>query len=928
MADHTAGLLDRDGELAALAAGAAAAASGDGSLMVVEGVAGSGKTVLLAAAGRFGSDASLLSLRACGSELECDFAFGVLRQLLGGALAGLSPEVRAELLARVPAAGIAAPGAVGAGSARPTQLAEVLHGLHQLVTVLAALQPIQLLVDDAQWADLPSLRWLHYLQLRLNNLPVQVVVAVRTGEGPGLPDGLSLAGVHRLSLRPFGRTTVARLLRDRLQRDVSDVFVDSCLLVTGGIPLFVMAQIDELAGQGFDPGISAIPELGSAAVARSVRRRLATLPAEATRYVEALAVLGNRRWPAALEQMAAVDAAGAQRSWAALVDAGILTTATGSGFVHPIVWSSVRDGLVTSRREHLHGDAAVQLRPAGATAEEVAAHILRGPAAHVNFAAEILRRAARSSVARGAPDIAATYLARTLEEPLTPADRHEVLVALGEAAAAAGDARAGEYLTAAMELAPTAPARVGAVTALSGVLFGLGDAQRAVNMLLAELDATSIGPLRERVENVLFEMTDLDLRQRPLVAGREARPQARTVLQHAHRAVELTIAGVDRAGAIASTRLALHGGELLDGHDMYFLLLTFMHSQHDRYDLAVQAYGRAIDAGQRRGSPVATVMATAHRGRSRVYQGRLAEALTDTDQAWAQSVGGEWRSVLQVAAEARAQALMAVGETAAAAQVLQFALERSSIVRTTMDATALVTRGQVRARLGELTSALDDLLTGGGHLVSWGLINPAPYPWRSEAADVLHRLGRDGEAMELAAEEVRLARRWGSARALGLALTTLGRVQPGPEGLPFLAEAVCVLDGSDSRLAWAEALIQTGASLRRRNTIGQARPALRRGLALAQQCGARALARRARTELWATGARPHPIEPLGWSSLTAAECRIAELAGRGLTNREIAKTIFVTVKTVETHLSSAYRKLGIRTRAELRSHLTVDEASG
>ena len=320
MADRTAGLLDRDDELGALAAGAAAAASGDGSLTVVEGVAGSGKTVLLDATR--GLETGLRCLRACGSELESDFAFGVVRQLLGGALAGLSSAARAALLAAFPAARIAVGGAESAGRSPPATAPEALHGLHQLLTELAGQQPLQLLVDDAQWADLPSLRWLHYLRLRLGNLPVQVVVAVRTGGGPGLPDDLSFAGARRLSVRPFDRTTVGTLLRDRLVRDVPDAFVDGCLLATGGNPLFVMALIDEIAGQGLDRGLGAVPEIGSAAVSRSVRRRLAALPVEATRYCEALAVLGNRRWPAALQQMAAVDASAARRSWAALVDAG------------------------------------------------------------------------------------------------------------------------------------------------------------------------------------------------------------------------------------------------------------------------------------------------------------------------------------------------------------------------------------------------------------------------------------------------------------------------------------------------------------------------------------------------------------------------------------------------------------------------------
>jgi DNA-binding CsgD family transcriptional regulator len=163
---------------------------------------------------------------------------------------------------------------------------------------------------------------------------------------------------------------------------------------------------------------------------------------------------------------------------------------------------------------------------------------------------------------------------------------------------------------------------------------------------------------------------------------------------------------------------------------------------------------------------------------------------------------------------------------------------------------------------------------------------------------------------------------------VGLALTTLGRIQPGAEGLPCLAEAVRLLEVGDSRLALAEALIQYGAALRRQQMLAQSRPALRRGLALAQECGASGLARRARTQLWATGARPHPIGDLGWSSLTVAERRVAELAGAGQPNRAIAEALFVTVKTVETHLSSAYRKLGIRNRAALGSLQEVGEPPG
>lgn len=891
--------------------------------MVVEGAAGTGKTAMVEAARRFGRDAGLLSLRACCSELEHDFAFGAIRQLLAPALAALSSDVRSGLLAEAPLAAIAAVGSLRPADQRPGQAQEVMYGLHRLLSVLTSSRPVQLLIDDGQWADLPSLRWLHYLLPRLEGLAVQVVVAIRTGETPSLPDNLCFPGTPRLSLRPLGRASIARLAQDRLAREVPDAFVDDCLHATGGNPLFLLALLDEVSRREVDPGSGAVHDVGSALVARSIRRRLVTLPPAATRYAEALAVLGNRRWPAVVQRMAAVDAVTAQRSWSAMVDSGLLTTSTDTGFVHPIVWSSVRDGLAPSRRADLHAQSAALLQSAGATAEEIAAHILRCPPGLIDFAVEPLRKAASNSWARGAPDVATTYLGRALEEPLAATERQQVLLALGSAEAAAGDVRAREHLTAAVELAPSAAARVAAAGALAKVLYGLGETRSAVTMLLAELDATSDEPDRRQVEDVLFEMVDLDLSLRPLLGAGTPRDRPQTTLQHAHRAVVLTLAGVDRTGARLSAAAALGGDALLDGHELYFLLVSFLMSQQDAYDDAVAAYSRAIEAAHRRGSAVGTAVAMAHRGRTRAYQGRLADGLADTRQAWKMAATSQWPGLLQVVAEGHIQVLLAVGDLAEAERVLLGA-PVDLPVRTTQDATCLVARGQVRSRRGDLHGALDDLCTGGRCLASWGLVNPAPYPWRSEAADVLRRLGRTHEAMNLAVEEVRLARRWGAPRALGIALTTLGRIDSGLGRNNALSEAVAVLDGSGSQLALAEALTESGAALRRSGQRDRSRQVLRRALSLAQHCAAAALTQRAYTELWATGARPHPLTRSGTSALTSSERRVAELATTGHTNREIARDLFISVKTVKTHLCSAYHKLGISTRAELGDRLTSD----
>jgi DNA-binding CsgD family transcriptional regulator len=137
------------------------------------------------------------------------------------------------------------------------------------------------------------------------------------------------------------------------------------------------------------------------------------------------------------------------------------------------------------------------------------------------------------------------------------------------------------------------------------------------------------------------------------------------------------------------------------------------------------------------------------------------------------------------------------------------------------------------------------------------------------------------------------------------------------DGLGTLEEAVAVLEESPARLEHAKALAALGTALRHARRPTDAREPLRRALELAAVCGADALVEHARSELHATGARPRSEALSGLGSLTPSERRVANLAAGGQTNRDIAQTLFVTPKTVETHLGSVYRKLGIRSRREL-----------
>jgi DNA-binding NarL/FixJ family response regulator len=200
--------------------------------------------------------------------------------------------------------------------------------------------------------------------------------------------------------------------------------------------------------------------------------------------------------------------------------------------------------------------------------------------------------------------------------------------------------------------------------------------------------------------------------------------------------------------------------------------------------------------------------------------------------------------------------------------------------------------------------------------------DPARFWWRSLRARALAGLGRPEEAIGAVRDEVEESRAFGAPGALGRSLRVLGTIDP-DSGLDALEEAVAVLDGTPPRLELAKALTAHGAALRRDRRPTEAREPLRRAVELAGECGATPLAEQARAELHAAGARPRTVALAGPAALTPSERRVAELAVDGGTNREIAQTLYVTPKTVEVHLSNAYRKLGIRSRRELAASLAV-----
>jgi len=280
-------LLERDAETAALADLLAGAAAGHGGAVLVEAAPGLGKSALLAHTAQLAREAGLDVIRARGHELEREFGWGVARSLLERPVAGLTAPDRADLLTgpAAPARAVVDPGHAAPGAADATGFA-MLHALHWVVLRVAERAPTVVLVDDAHWADEPSLRLLTYLVGRISDEPIAIVIAARAGEpGPGglLTRLAADPALRILSPSPLGSSAVGTLVR-RDGRDADDAFCLRCFELTGGNPLQIRELLAALADQGgrSDAGALAAATASAArSLGRSVLGRLGTLTADA-----------------------------------------------------------------------------------------------------------------------------------------------------------------------------------------------------------------------------------------------------------------------------------------------------------------------------------------------------------------------------------------------------------------------------------------------------------------------------------------------------------------------------------------------------------------------------------------------------------------------------------------------------------------------
>src|SRR6516165_8193876 len=381
-------LLDRDVELAAIASSVRA-----GGVLSIEAGAGVGKTSLVDAACALARRRGRTVLRARGSDLERDFAFGVVRQLFEAPLSG------SQELLRGPASPAAALfGSAGtSGTSQDTRFA-VQHGLYWLTVELASREPLLVAVDDAHWADEASLRWLAYLAPRLEGSRIVLVVALRPDEPASqAPAPVALrraANVLRPSL--LGRESVASLVRKALG-DTSSELAALAHRATGGNP-FYLRELLRAAQRGGDPRRLLSLEDGVAeTVELQIRARLASVEPAALRLAQALAILDDGCELRLAARLARVALERARRLAAELVALEVLGTDDPARFIHPIVRQAVGQTLSNAERDEAHRAAARALHAEGAPAGRVAAHLVGLRGAGDDWVVSRLRDAAREA---------------------------------------------------------------------------------------------------------------------------------------------------------------------------------------------------------------------------------------------------------------------------------------------------------------------------------------------------------------------------------------------------------------------------------------------------------------------------------------------------------------------------------------------------
>ena len=882
--------------------------------LVLTGGPGIGKTTLWEA----GVDAAreqgmrVLSARPTGAEAQLSFA----------ALIDLCDEIDAADLPAPQRSALEVALLRAPPGAAPPEPHAIGLGLLSVLRRLSGREPLLVAIDDVQWLDAPSSAALTFAARRLEDERVSFLLAKRPGRVSALEQAIERRGLERLTVRPLSFGAIRRLLAERLGLTLSRHLLRRITDSTLGNPLFALELGRTLAEQG-------MPELGEDlpvpdAVEDVLGTRVARLPDAARGVLLAVALSGELRTGelAAVAGQAAVDDAR---------DAGVLV-ADGDRVraAHPLLAAAAKKRSRVSERRALH----LALAGAVEDAELRALHLALSTAHADPQLSAVVAEAAALAAARGARQEAVQLAEHALR--LAPADseaRSERLLALGAYLEVAGEVqRISDLLR--PELDSFAP---GAPRARAWLLLAEGGDVRTLPDLLEHLDrAFEEG----RDEPGLRAEA---LAKKSIHACASAVSRVRLAQMWALEAVSDARAGAAGAERLALTALAwahILGGrpidELCARYDAVSDAAPFLAESPERLaglrlswrgDMreARPALMRLLALADEQGEPVSYAIVRAHLCDLELRAGEW-DAAARLLAEWAES---SERHLIVPPMYERAQAQLAVGRGLPdeAASWAQKALEACAATGSRWEELdTQVTLGTVALLAHEPAQALGRLRPVWEHTVREGVEDPGMFPVAPELVEALVLAGELDEARTVVRRLRDLSERqehpWGLATAKRCAAVIELAADEYDEGrAAALHEAAEAYAELGLRFDHARTLLALGRAQRRRRKWRAARGSLERAVAAFEALGSPGWAGEARSQLERVGARGQRAA----GELTPSEARVVALAAEGRSNKEIAGTLFVTVHTVEVHLSKAYRKLGVSSRGQLAARLAAED---
>lgn len=839
----------------------------------------------------------------------------------------------------------AAEGPSEAATARlPTTEYTVLSGLSRLAANVMSTGPLVLAVDDLQWCDEQSLRWIDYVLRRSKDRPLIVLATVCT---PAPAAVLGVAGDHLsadygriLTLGPLDSGGTRAMLTKGTGVVPGPEFVEASRLISGGHRGTLAQLVRALSGAGVVPTDESIGQLHHVAMSvieAHAAETMAGQPEHVHHVVRAIALLASTDIEL-VSALSGVPTRGVRAGLEFLRDNHFLAS-SGDGFRHELVrvalLSAAPDYEVTWMRDR----AARLLNDAGLPAEVVADQLLPLDVAPEPWMQTVLRDAAREASHRGAPKDALRHLSPLLDQ--SPGD----LRLRGQVAGIVAKVNPGEalaHLRAALELTSDPRSRAELAIEFGHSAIAVQAAQEAMDVLVSAADAlyTALGV---SVATDVPEGADRELctRLEATVAlvginGRSTLTRVRERLAGvpepvgdsaadrylmAMHAINRVIAGTEPEQAVALARAALPLD--LAGYSTpatSIAAVTF--AVADESAQAVDALNVLVDNNETDGALWSLCQSLGMRAHMRYLAGEVSGAITDArtsikiagDEGWGPSAIGS-------AGLALALGLMARGELDQARETLASVVDVDLAESPFELYVWVLVDAMLRAAAGDSERAVKQLRHCGRRLEEDGVTNPLLLPWWAEATLLLAESGQARSARPLVEYGEDLVARWDVPRARALARIARAMVSRGTERIDLLTDAAVAMESSGAMLDRQRVEYLLGRELLRKEQPKAAREHLRTAAEIATWCGATTAAATVRELLVSAGGRMRQGTGARTDILTGSELRVVELAVGGATNREIADELFVTSRTVEVHLTNVYRKLGITGRADLATVL-------